>query len=144
MNKWDRFFLDMAKLTSRASKDPSTKVGAVIARGKRVVSIGFNGFPQRTNDDAKRYADRSFKIQAVQHGEANAMTFARGCDGCTLYTYPFMPCANCAGRAIQEGIIRIVAPYCPNGILERWGNNLEIAKTLLEEAGVTLDLVNYE
>ena len=43
--KWDRRFMDMARLVASWSKDPSSQVGAVITRGKFVISVGFNGFP---------------------------------------------------------------------------------------------------
>jgi dCMP deaminase len=43
---WDRYFLDIAEEVSKASKDPSTKVGAVIVRPDRTVaSLGYNGLP---------------------------------------------------------------------------------------------------
>ena len=46
LDKWDHRFLALAEHISHWSKDPSTKVGAVIThRSKRVVSMGFNGLP---------------------------------------------------------------------------------------------------
>jgi deoxycytidylate deaminase len=41
--KWDRRFLELARHVAAWSKDPSTQVGAVVAEGKRVVSLGYNG-----------------------------------------------------------------------------------------------------
>ena len=44
---WDEYFMGMAVLSSLRSKDPSTKVGAVIVNDeKKVVSIGYNGMPR--------------------------------------------------------------------------------------------------
>jgi len=43
--KWALRFLGLASYISKWSKDPSTKVGAVIAQGNRIVSLGYNGFP---------------------------------------------------------------------------------------------------
>ena len=52
MNKWDANFLTLANTVCMFSKDPSTKVGAVIVDDdKRVVSIGYNGFPKAIKDD---------------------------------------------------------------------------------------------
>jgi dCMP deaminase len=52
MNKWDKNFLQLAKTVSTFSKDPSTKVGAVIVDDdNRVISIGYNGFPKGIKDD---------------------------------------------------------------------------------------------
>ena len=50
--------MGMAEHVSSWSKDPSTKVGAVIAKDKRIVSLGFNGFPENTNDSMDIYEDR--------------------------------------------------------------------------------------
>jgi len=50
--KWDIRFLDLAKLVSTWSKDPSTKIGAVITdRDNKIVSLGYNGFPKKVADD---------------------------------------------------------------------------------------------
>ena len=55
---WDSRFLRIAQEVSTWSKDPSTKVGAVIVDNRnRVVSMGYNGFPQRVADD-ERLDDR--------------------------------------------------------------------------------------
>ena len=51
LDKWDRRFLGLAAHVAEWSKDPSTQVGAVVANGKKVVSLGFNGFPQGMSDD---------------------------------------------------------------------------------------------
>lgn len=49
---WDEYFMGLAHLSAMRSKDPSTQVGAVIVSGEhRVVSIGYNGFPNGCSDD---------------------------------------------------------------------------------------------
>ena len=54
MNGWDRKFIDMAVLVSSWSKDPSTKVGCVIADSDHAqLSEGFNGFPRGIADDER-------------------------------------------------------------------------------------------
>src|ERR1051326_2813900 len=54
--KWDRRFLELAKHVSSWSKDPSTKVGAVIVdANRRVVATGYNGFPRGVEDTPERY-----------------------------------------------------------------------------------------
>ena len=61
MNKWDANFLTLANTVSMFSKDPSTKVGAVIVDDdKRVISIGYNGFPKGIKDD-QRLENRELK-----------------------------------------------------------------------------------
>lgn len=135
---WDRWFLRLAEHASTASKDPSTKVGAVVADGKRVVSIGYNGFPQGVADDA-RLLDRETKYEVVVHAEANALLIAgRPVEGCTIYTWPIPPCSRCASLLIQAGIKRVVSPPAS----DRWRTNCELARSLLAEAGVTSEVIH--
>ena len=103
MSQWDLRFLEMAKHVASWSKDPSTKVGAVIFdEQKRVVSLGYNGFPKGVDDDPKRYADRELKYRMVVHAEANAMIFAqRNLAGCSIATWPFMSCSACAATLLS-------------------------------------------
>jgi dCMP deaminase len=109
LSSWDKRFLELAELVSSWSKDPSTKVGAVIVDNQNIiVSVGFNGFPKGIKDN-DRLNHRDSKYQIIVHAENNALMFAkRPLDGCTIYTYPFMPCPRCAGMIIQSGIKRVV------------------------------------
>jgi len=140
--KWDQRFLELAQLISTWSKDPSTKVGAVIAKGNRIISLGFNGFASGVKDLADRYNDRNFKYPAVIHGEENALLFAKqDLNNCTIYVYPMPPCASCAAKIIQSGITRVVSiEIRDEGQKERWGENNNIAKIMFDEANVELDL----
>ena len=137
-NKWDYRFLDLAELVSGWSKDPSTKVGAVISdKNNRIVSIGYNGFPQNINDD-NRLEKRETKYKIIVHGEMNAILFAnKSLQFCTLYTYPFMPCPRCASTIIQTGIKRVVS-Y--NNMPERWKDEFELSRLLFKESDVELKL----
>lgn len=135
---WHDFFFGMAKYVSQKSKDPSSQVGAVIVDGKRIVSLGFNGFPAGVRDDAEIYTDRARKLKRTQHAEANAMTFAkRDLSGCTLYVTHF-PCSQCAGRAIQEGIAKVVCPAPDAAFAERWAEDISEAMAMFSEAGVEI------
>lgn len=137
-DKWDLRFLDLAKLVSSWSKDPSTKVGAVIVDEQNIiVSVGFNGFP-RGIEDNDRLNHRDTKYAVIVHAENNALMFAkRPLDNCTLYTYPFMPCPKCAGMIIQSGIKRIVS-YKNTICRHRWENDFIISRELFKEAGLIL------
>jgi dCMP deaminase len=138
LSSWDKRFLELAELVSSWSKDPSTKVGAIISdNNNRIVSIGYNGFPINVNDD-ERLNDRETKYKIIIHAECNALMFAnKSVEGCTLYTYPFMPCPKCAGMIIQSGIKRIVS-Y--NNEPERWKNDFKISHQLFDEAEINLTL----
>lgn len=140
MNKWDLRFLNLAEHISQWSKDPSTKVGCCIADDKnRVVSLGYNGFPRGVDDDEALLNDREIKLQRVIHAEPNAILFAKqDLTGCTIYTYPFQPCARCTTIIIQSGIKRVVAPECSDELKERWKESIEISEQMFKEAGVEL------
>lgn len=135
---WDKWFLGLAQYVSTASKDPSTKTGAVIVRSDRtVVSTGFNGFPRRMPDVDELYAKREDKYSRIVHCEVNAVLFAREpLAGCTLYTYPFAPCDRCVVQMIQAGITRFVFPIPSADALLRWGNALQLTKQYIQECGL--------
>jgi dCMP deaminase len=138
---WDLSFLEECRLKAGRSKDPSTKVGTLIADPKnRVVSSGFNGFPRGIADD-DRLNNREIKYRIMVHGEMNSILFAR-CDltGCTLYCWPFSCCDRCAPHVIQAGIVRVVAPVCLD---PRWEESLQFAYGLFGEAGVKVDLYSF-
>lgn len=136
-DKWDLRYLDLSKFISNWSKDPSTRVGAVITRNNRIVSMGYNGFPQGVDDDHERYNDRDTKYKMIVHGEANAIVSSgQNLEGCTLYTYPFQPCSTCAGLVIQSGIKRVVT-FKSNDA--RWAESFAITRMMFDEAGVALD-----
>jgi dCMP deaminase len=135
ISKWDRRFMEMARLVASWSKDPSSQVGAVIARGKFVVSVGFNGFPQGIADTAERLEDRAVKYPTILHAELNAILSARqDTRGCTLYVTPYMPCPQCAAVIVQAGIMRIV--YSPSDN-PRWGR-APLSEAMFSEARIEL------
>jgi len=141
IDKWDDFFLRLAEVNASMSKDPSTKVGAVI-RGEdnSVVSMGWNGFARGCDDDPTIYADRQRKLMRTIHAEQNAiLTAGRSVAGCTLYVTPLCPCARCAAVIVQAGIVRVVAK-APDGVPERWVADYVEARRMFDEAGVSLEI----
>jgi dCMP deaminase len=138
---WDLFYLQMAELISTRSKDPSTKAGAVIVSGaNHIVSLGYNGFPQRMPDDKELYENREEKYSRIIHAEMNAVLFASLPlpQYCTLYTWPFMPCDRCVVCMIQSGIKRFVAPACPPDKAERWEEVFTKTRRYIKECGADL------
>lgn len=134
--KWDMRFLSLAKLVSAWSKDPSTKVGATIVEDRRIISVGYNGFPEGVLDTDERYHNRDTKYKYMVHAERNALLFANtSVKNATLYTYPFMPCSQCAGMVIQSGIRKVVTLEDNN---KRWKESFKITKQMFGEAGVSL------
>ena len=141
MIAWDKTFLNLCDEISQRSKDPSTKVGACIVDDKkRVVSMGYNGFPRGCDDDPVLYESRSIKLLRTIHAEINAIiTASRALDGCTLYVSPLHPCSNCAAIIIQAGIKRVVYSSPKDETADaykRWIENFTSAAEMFDEAGV--------
>ncbi len=137
LNKWHGRFIELAELVATWSKDPSTKVGSVVVdRLRRVLSLGYNGFPRRIKDDA-RLEDRGKKLELVVHAEANALLNATSSlDGAVLYSVQ-VPCPECTKLIIQAGIRSVVAKQQPG---QRW---MESVPTL-REAGVSVEIYDPE
>lgn len=136
--KWDLRMLELAKHVSDWSKDTSTRVGAVIAHGKKILSVGYNGFPADVEDNPEWYNDRDKKLSLIVHAELNAWeTINRAwLYKCTLYTYPFLPCSDCAKEFIGSGLTRVVAP---RNKVERWQKSLDESTELFTSKGVAVD-----
>ena len=137
--KWDFRFLEEAKLKASWSKDPSTKCGSVIVSpDKRIISSGFNGFPQRMEDKEDFYNNREEKYSRIIHCEMNALIFAReSLKNCIVYTYPFLSCDRCCVHLIQAGIIRFVAPKATNESAERWEPTFIKTRKMLDDCGIS-------
>jgi len=136
---WDDYFMGVAKLSAMRSKDPSTQVGACIVNAKkRIVGIGYNGFPFGIDDDAYPWeSDGEFintKYPYVVHAEPNAILNATvSLDDATLYVTLF-PCHECAKLIIQSGIKEIV--YVENKYQE--AASVKASMRMLRDAGVTM------
>lgn len=106
--RWDEYFINIAKVVALKSKDPSTKVGAVIADSdNKPVSFGFNGFLAGANESFMTH-DRPMKYHLVCHAEMNALIFARrNLNGCKVYC-THDPCVNCLKHLLQAGIREFV------------------------------------
>jgi len=143
MDKWNLRFLDLAKHISNWSKDPSTKVGAVIVDEERkIISLGYNGFPRGVEDLVERLNDRPTKYAMVAHAELNAILSSNvSVKGTTVYVWPLPPCNECAKAIIQSGIKRVITLKVNN---ERWGSSNKTAKIMFEESGVAFIQIDIE
>ncbi|MGL4999934.1 MAG: deoxycytidylate deaminase [Cetobacterium sp.] len=110
---WDEYFMGVAILSAKRSKDPGTQVGAcIVTPDKRIVGVGYNGLPAGCSDDDfpwNRDGDfLSSKYAYVCHAELNAiLNSTKNLRGCTIYVDLF-PCNECAKSIIQSGISEIV------------------------------------
>ena len=111
---WDEYFMGVAKLSAKRSKDPNTQVGCCIVNAdKRIVAVGYNGLPRNCDDsdfpwDCREGALQDTKYAYVVHAELNAILNATtSLAGCTLYVTLF-PCNECMKSIIQSGIKEVV------------------------------------
>lgn len=134
-NKWTTRFMELAQLVATWSKDPSTKVGAVIIDAdRRVLGVGYNGFPRGIHDTATRYEHKDAKYDFVVHAEVNAiLNSSLRPEGASMYS-TYYPCADCAGIIIQSGIRRVIAPKFGEDLT--WRNSWLRAQTMFREANV--------
>ena len=142
--KWHVRFLRLAKEVSTWSIDPSTKVGCILVKNKRVISTGYNGFPKNISDNFDRLLDLEKKYEITVHAEVNAVTTAAlhgvSTEGSIAYV-SFSPCSRCAAVLINAGISEV---YVTGGsiIPDRWLSNFITASTLLAEAGVGYEVID--
>ncbi|MBM4229161.1 MAG: dCMP deaminase family protein [Gammaproteobacteria bacterium] len=143
---WDQRFLDLAKHISAWSKDPSTQVGAVAVRDRRILATGYNGFPRGVADLPGRLRDRNEKLMRTVHAEANIVAQAArnavSLNGATVYVWPFLPCNSCGTLLIQAGVKRVVAPDIE--IPDRWVDSFEMSRAMFKEAGLELTLIDSD
>ena len=106
---WDEYFLGIAEAVALKSKDPSSKMGCVIVdQNKRVVSLGYNGMVQGSDESKMTLKERPMKYHFAIHSEMNAIIFAhQDLTGCTLYNR-VATCDNCLKYCLQAGIKRFV------------------------------------
>ena len=107
---WEEYFMGIAELSAKRSKDPSTQVGAcLVGKDNKILGIGYNGFPRGCSDDSFSW-ERPEKYLYVVHAEVNCIlnvnNFELIRDG-TIYTTLF-PCNECAKVIIQTGVREIV------------------------------------
>lgn len=134
--------MNLAKyIAEEWSKDPSTKVGAVIVgEHKTQVAVGYNGFPEGIEDSIERLESRTLKYALTQHAERNVLDHVSfSTRGATLYATMF-PCSECAKSIITKGIGRVVAPDWKDGP-ERWHMECLSAHSMFREAGVEVDII---
>lgn len=109
---WDEYFMGIAMLAARRSKDPNTQVGACIVSDENVIiSTGYNGMPKGCSDDEypwEREGEET-KYPYVVHAELNAILNANGrnLQGSRIFVALF-PCNECAKAIIQSGIKEVL------------------------------------
>ena len=141
---WDEYFMGIALLSAKRSKDPSTQVGAcIVSDDNKIMSVGYNGFPRGCSDDEYPWersgeSSNDTKYPFVCHAELNAILNSGGHNlaGSRIYVALF-PCNECAKAIIQAGIKTVIYD-CDK--YDGTPMNL-VSKKLLKTAGV--EVIKY-
>ena len=133
---WDEYFMGIALLAAKRSKDPSTQVGAcIVSEDNIIISTGYNGMPKGCSDDEFPWNrdGEDNKYAYVVHAELNAILNANGRNlrGSLVYVALF-PCNECAKAIIQSGVREVV--YLSDKYKDTMGNLA--SKRMLNAAGV--------
>ena len=143
---WDQYFMGVAKLSAKRSKDPNTQVGCCIVNDqKRIVAVGYNGMPYGCKDEDYPWHVREGRLQDtkyayVVHAELNAILNSNtSLKGATLYVSLF-PCNECSKAIIQSGIKEIV--YEDN---KYEGMDFDLAaKKMLQDAKIKTRKIHFD
>ena len=135
---WDEYFMGIAIMSAKRSKDPSTQVGCCIVNSeKRIMTVGYNGMPAGCDDDEYPWEREGgmldTKYAFVCHAELNAILNNRSgsLENCTAYVTLF-PCNECAKAIIQSGIKKII--YLSDKYADT--DSTKASKKMLDSAGV--------
>lgn len=135
---WDDYFMGIALLSARRSKDPNTQVGACIVSSEhKILSVGYNGLPIGCSDDEFPWGREGELLETkypyVCHAELNAILNNVGfsLSGCTIYV-PLFPCNECSKAIIQSGIREVV--YISDKYAKT--ESVRASKRMMEHAGI--------
>ena len=105
--KWIDAYMDTAERFAQLSYAVRLKVGAVVVKDNRIISIGYNGTPAGWDNECER--DGKTKDEVI-HAEANAIAkLARdseGGNGSSLFC-THAPCIQCAKLIVGGGIQKV-------------------------------------
>ena len=141
---WHDWFLQGVYWVASKSKDPKTKIGAIIVKDRRIISTGYNGIPIGVNDENEIRHQRPDKYKWYEHGERNAIYAAAKygiiTEEATLYTNA-LPCADCARGIIQSGIKEVFIhkqfnELCDNAQREQWKGHDHTTFSMFNEANI--------
>jgi dCMP deaminase len=141
----DRNFLVAAYMMAGASPDPSTQNGSILVdEDGIIIGKGCNTFPHWRNEKPERLVS-PLKYSFVEHAERSAIYYAAKsggyCRNATLYC-PWFACTDCARAIICAGIKRVVGHQrMMDKTPERWKESISNAMAMLEEAGITMVLI---
>jgi len=143
---WSEYFMSIAQISAKRSKDPVTKVGACIVDDNHIITgIGYNGFPRGCKDGLfpwgkqGKYSDTKFGY--VVHAELNAILNSMKTEGCILYCTEY-PCSECFKAIIQAGIKEVIYFNSPDLNKEKHVEFMKANQKMSNATGVKLTKYN--
>ena len=144
---WDSYFMAIAFISALRSKDPHTRNGACVVNPdtKRIISVGYNGFPRCCSDNEfpwAREAEHSYdsKYDYVIHAERNSINNAKqDISGSTMYLYSergYYPCSSCAQDIVQSGIKEVIMAFCIGENTDKY--NWTATKRMFKAANINI------
>lgn len=108
MTKFDKAFLNIAQIVSNLSYAKKLKVGAIIVKDNRIISMGYNGTPSGWSNECEDEVDgkmitKSIVIHAEENAIAKLASSTESGVGATMYC-THSPCIHCARLIANVGI----------------------------------------
>jgi len=137
--RYDRYFMDLARRTAEMSYAKKKKVGCVIVRENHIIAAGWNGTPAGLPNECEYIDDNGYTktYDTVVHAEANALYWCAKTEimteGATVYI-TLSPCKHCALGLIQSGVKRVVYE-------EEYWNPDKSGTAMLESVGIKVEKI---
>lgn len=132
--------LSIAREVAQQSRDPSTKVGAVIvdATNNSIVSSGFNRFPFGHVDSPDLYEDRQYKYANIIHAEVNALNLLPYRPINFLLYTSFHPCIDCVEAIARSGVSAVYCPAFDPTERPDWAERIKSSRRRAAELGLQI------
>ena len=148
--KFKHAYIDVAERFSRLSHSQKLKVGAIIVKDNRIISIGYNGMPSGWDNVCEEpvmeddiYEPKYFykSKKEVLHAESNAIAKVaksnESCDNATLFC-THEPCLECAKLILQSGISAVYYRNAYDSL--NYGSGIEF----LKQSDIYVELVDED
>lgn len=131
---WQEMYFEIAKVVSKRSKDPKTKVGAVLVKDRCIIGIGYNGEPRNFKYNFNWFSEEKYDyvIHAELNAISNACSMGANVKGADIYL-TMSPCSNCIKLLIQHQIKNVY-------FLEKY-KDFELTKHIAENANIKLHYI---
>lgn len=166
---WDEFFMGVADLASKRSKDPDTRCGACIVNPEtnRIISVGYNGLSKGLDDNGinilneylpepflitqsdglsydywKKPDKYHFSVHAEENAILNCSCSLKELKGCVIYVYSdkgYYPCDRCANDINQVGIVEVIMPFAISSDTPTY--NWDYTKHIFKKAGIKIRIL---